>query len=364
MISEHSVKKSLAIAGIVLLGTFSAFALVSVMIPVFSALILFVLFRPVQQYYLSLKFSDTKAALFTILTSIFTLVVPLFLLSVIIIGSTTDLFKKNQNVITYQIDQLSKQIYNIQNNEQSPILDTKIFDTISLREASKSIKIDLGQVTQPFFTAINNAISSLTGLISGFMFNTILAYIILFFLLQDMHDFHKALTRYSPFSHKNTEKVIKEISSLTRATLIGAALSAIAQAVAMTLCFVLMNAFFGTKIEALLFWALLTGITSIIPVVGSMLIWLPAAVIMLLFGNVPAAIFVLIYGAVVNFNVDNLIKSTINAKLGGIHPVLSILGIVSGVPVFGILGIVLGPLLFYTFLRFVTLFQEEYISKS
>jgi predicted PurR-regulated permease PerM len=81
-------------------------------------------------------------------------------------------------------------------------------------------------------------------------------------------------------------------------------------------------------------------------------------------GNTFNGIGIIIFGFVAVTNIDNLLRLWINKWIGNIHPLISITGIVIGIPIFGILGIVFGPLLISTFVLLVKLYETAYAEKS
>ncbi|MDR0961371.1 MAG: AI-2E family transporter, partial [Mediterranea sp.] len=106
---------------------------------------------------------------------------------------------------------------------------------------------------------------------------------------------------------------------------------------------------------------LLTCFATIIPMVGSALIWLPVAIIMALSGNWFNAIGLVLFGSLIVAQLDNLIRFILQKKMADTHPLVTIFGVIVGLPVFGFMGVIFGPLLIALFLLFIDMFKREYL---
>ena len=98
---------------------------------------------------------------------------------------------------------------------------------------------------------------------------------------------------------------------------------------------------------------------AFIPILGTPLVWGPAGLIQLSQGNTSQGIGILIVGVVVIVNIDNLLRIMLAKRMGDIHPLVTLAGIVLGVPIFGILGLVIGPLLLSYFIVLIHVFERE-----
>ena len=158
-----------------------------------------------------------------------------------------------------------------------------------------------------------------------------------------------------PFNEANTQEVIHEINMIVRSNAIGIPLLAIIQGgVAMIGYWI-----FGAP--NILFAGFLTCFASIIPMVGTALVWFPIAVYMALIGNWVQAIGLAIYGGAVISQLDNLIRFIIQKKMADIHPLITVFGVVIGLSLFGFMGVIFGPLLLSLFFLFVDMFKRGYL---
>jgi predicted PurR-regulated permease PerM len=103
-------------------------------------------------------------------------------------------------------------------------------------------------------------------------------------------------------------------------------------------------------LEDPIFWGTITFFVSFLPVVGAPLVFVPAGLIALAYGDSYAGYGIMIYGFVLVTNIDNVMRLFISRYFADSHPLITILGVIAGIPVFGILGLVFGPLLISWFL--------------
>ena len=113
-------------------------------------------------------------------------------------------------------------------------------------------------------------------------------------------------------------------------------------------------------IENPFFWALMVTIGSMIPFVGNFLGTLPVFILSLSNGQTFQAWGILIYGIVVVGLTDNIIRLYVLKKLDDVHPLITLIGVIVGIPLFGFIGLVFGPLLINLFLVIVRIYKREY----
>ena len=102
----------------------------------------------------------------------------------------------------------------------------------------------------------------------------------------------------------------------------------------------------------------MTACAAVLPVLGSALVWLPAAGYLALDGRYGAAAFMLASGAVVVSNLDNLVWLWVYRRVSGIHPMLTLVGALAGMRVFGMLGVLFGPLILSYFFELLRVYEE------
>ncbi|HKG06444.1 MAG TPA: AI-2E family transporter, partial [Pedobacter sp.] len=103
---------------------------------------------------------------------------------------------------------------------------------------------------------------------------------------------------------------------------------------------------------------------SFIPVLGPPIVFLPAAMLQIANGNNFAGWAMLIFGFVVIINIDNVLRFMIAKRIGNIHPIITVIGVVIGIPLFGILGLVFGPLLLSYFVLLIKIYETSALASE
>lgn len=188
---------------------------------------------------------------------------------------------------------------------------------------------------------------------AGLFLDITVMYFLLYFILVNFRSFERGLVRYSPFKIENALRFGTELRNITYSNVIGQTFIALVQGASLALGFWI----FGFQDP--LFWGVICAILSFIPLLGPPLIFVPAAVIAFSQGENLAAIGLLIYGFVIVINIDNVLRLVIAKRVGDIHPIITVVGVIIGIPLFGIMGLVYGPLLLSYFLITVRIYETN-----
>lgn len=108
-------------------------------------------------------------------------------------------------------------------------------------------------------------------------------------------------------------------------------------------------------------WGFLTGVLAFFPVIGTMIIWVPLVIYMYLSGDTGNATGLLIFSLIVTGNIDYLARITLLKRLGHIHPVITVLGVIVGLGLFGFIGFVFGPLLINYIILIFRIYSNEFV---
>ena len=221
----------------------------------------------------------------------------------------------------------------------------------------------LGSDTTSFIvSALPRIGQAVMGGISSFVINLFVLVFVLYFMLIGGIKMEAYVNAILPFNATNTEHVIHEINMIVRSNAIGIGSDnhidlmyhVLQGGVAMIGYFI-----FGAPNALLL--GFLTCFATVIPMVGTGLIWFPVAVYMALTGNWPNAIGLAAYGGIIVSQLDNLIRFILQKKMADTHPLITIFGVVIGLSLFGFMGVIFGPLLLSLFFLFVDMFKREYL---
>jgi len=216
--------------------------------------------------------------------------------------------------------------------------------------------VDMG--TQIDTGAVTSWLSdNLQGLVGG-TFNTILAvtimYFLLYFMLINTDRMKATLFEYIPIKDGNLRAIGEETSDKVKANALGIPMVALGQGVVGLVGFLI----FG--VQDPFFWAAVVTIGSMVPFVGSALGTVPVFLLSLSNGDTFQAWGILIYGTVAIGATDNVFRLYILKRLDDVHPLITLIGVLVGVPLFGFIGLVFGPLLVSLFLIILKIYKNEY----
>ena len=161
-----------------------------------------------------------------------------------------------------------------------------------------------------------------------------------------------------PFREENKKILTEEARLIIQANAIGIPLLAVIQGVFAYLGYM----FFG--VENALLYGILTGFASLIPVIGTVLIWGPIFIGILLKGDITAGIGMGLYGFFIIGGVDNVARFLLQKVIADIHPLITIFGVIIGIPMFGFWGLIFGPLLLSLFVLLFNMYRHDFIPGS
>jgi predicted PurR-regulated permease PerM len=110
-----------------------------------------------------------------------------------------------------------------------------------------------------------------------------------------------------------------------------------------------------------LFWGAIMIVTAFIPLLGTPVIWVPAALSLIFGGHTARGIGLLIYGGTLVMNIDNFLRPKLMAGRTKIHPVLILIGVLGGLRVFGFVGLLAGPLVLALLVAFIKFYEHSYL---
>ena len=248
------------------------------------------------------------------------------------------------------------------------MLTNKIGDAVQNSAAViKALKEQLAKIEDTVGYDLTSQIdpSAITGWLSdnlqnlaGGTFNAFIAiglmYFMLYYMFTNRTDLRDSLKEYIPMHRGNLKEIGIEVQAMVRSNALGIPLVAVAQGIVALIGFLI----FG--IEDPFFWFVIVTIGSMIPFVGTLVGILPVFVLTLSTGHSFQAWGILIYGFVVVGSTDNIIRLYVLKKLDNVHPLVTLIGVIVGVPLFGFIGLIFGPLLISLFMVIVRIYRKEY----
>ncbi len=238
--------------------------------------------------------------------------------------------------------------------QQNPQWVRKIIDSVNHFVGDKLGQPDLlGKQLEASSSFLAGMLTSaLSGAANVFLEITVM-YFLLYFLFVNYKGFERSLVHYLPFDDESASVFAEELKNITYSNIIGQTIIAIIQGAFLAVGFLI----FGAKDP--LFWGVICAILSFIPLLGPPLIFVPAAIILLADGQTWQGVGLLVWGFGLVINIDNVLRLVIAKRLGDIHPIITVVGVIIGIPLFGLIGLVYGPLLLAYFLIAVRIYKAN-----
>ena len=160
----------------------------------------------------------------------------------------------------------------------------------------------------------------------------------MFFFLMDGDKLLYKILYYLPLKDEDEQLILAKFTSVTRATLKGTAVVGILQGgLAGT-------AFWAIGIPSAVFWGTIMAVLSIIPGIGTALVWIPAAIVLAAGGNFLKAGGLAVYCALIVGSIDNLLRPVLVGKDTQMHELMIFFSTLGGIVMFGVMGMIIGPI--------------------
>jgi predicted PurR-regulated permease PerM len=188
--------------------------------------------------------------------------------------------------------------------------------------------------------------------------NLAMAFFVIYFMYVHGEEMEEAIRKFIPLHDDSVEKLAVETMSMVRANAIGIPLISLIQGIFAALGYWI----FGLSEWGL--WGFLTGVFAFFPVVGTTLIWAPLVIFLYAQDATWQATGLMIYSLIVTGNVDYLFRITLMRKIGDVHPLITILGVIVGLGLFGFMGFIFGPLLLSYLILLTRIYSSEFVEHT
>jgi len=212
--------------------------------------------------------------------------------------------------------------------------------------SENTLQASLSKLTT-FIPTILNSTATLVSNLAIMLF-------ILYNMLINGRDIERALNRIIPLKQENINMLASETKKMVRANALGIPLISIIQGLVAALGYFI----FGVHDWPL--WGFLTGVFAFFPVVGTMIVWVPLVIYTYATGDNFQATALLLYSVIITGNVDYIARITLLKRMGNVHPVITILGVLVGLGLFGFIGLIFGPLLVNYVIVLFNIYMNEF----
>ncbi len=247
---------------------------------------------------------------------------------------------------------VSPKINSLLHNQQEVIQGLQIFS--DRLEAMFGVPLFTDETTKSVAVKISAAIPGFLNSTANLLINLIMLFFLLYYLLVNGTAIEKYLHKFIPLKPENVDDLSGETVLMIRANAIGIPIICLVQGVFAAIGYLI----FGVKDWGM--WGFVTGLLAFFPLIGTMVIWVPLVIYLYSTGNHYSALWLILYSFIVTGNVDYIARLSLLKKMGNVHPVVTALGVIVGLGLFGFMGLIFGPLLFSYVIILVKIYLNEF----
>jgi predicted PurR-regulated permease PerM len=312
---------------------------------IFMAGIFAALTHPIYHWLeVKLKGRRSLASVLTLIFLIVVVVLPLGVLTGVVTGQAIKVSQTAMPWVKTQIEQ--------------PGVFTEFLKTLPFYDQivphSEYILSKLGELVGSISQFLVNNLSSAAMGAVHLLFTLFVWLYTMYFFLMDGDKLLEKILYYLPLQDHDEQQMLDRFTSVTRATLKGTAVIGILQGGLAGL------AFWVVGIPSATFWGVIMVVLSIIPSVGTAVVWLPAAIILGLGGAIGKAVGLLVFCGLVVGSLDNLLRPILVGKDTQMHELMIFFGTMGGIFMFGMLGVIIGPIIAALFVTIWEIYGQAF----
>jgi predicted PurR-regulated permease PerM len=203
----------------------------------------------------------------------------------------------------------------------------------------ETIFLKAGEMVGRLSSYLINSLSSVTVMTAQFIFMLFIFLYTMFFFLVDGERILGRILHYLPLKPEDEERMLDRFTSVTRATLKGIAVIGLIQGAMVG------AAFASVGFPSAIFWGTVAAVMSMVPGIGTAIVWLPGVIILFMGGHYGAAIGLLVFCILVVGGIDNFLRPRLVGKDTRMHELMILFGTLGGILMFGVAGIIIGPII-------------------
>ena len=231
-------------------------------------------------------------------------------------------------------------------------LKTELESVISLEKID--LKKNIIEMAQSFSTFLVSQVANFLKSISSMLLNFFIMLFSMFYFFKDGKKIVERIGAMSPLPSVYESELFAKLGAMVKAILVGVFLTAILQGVIGGIGFAIVG------ISSPVFWGTAIAFFSLVPLFGTAVVWVPAAIILAILGNYGAAIFIFVWGFVAVGMVDNFARPYLIGGKARAYPLLIFFVILGGIWTMGFKGVIVGPLVLMALMSFLHIYEAEY----
>lgn len=301
---------------------------------VFAAILLSFLLHPLQKR-ISKKVDKRVTALFLVASSIILFVLPFILTAAAVVDDARGL---SQDV------------------NRSQIINTTYIEQNILEYTGFAVDVEsnLNSISQQFMSSTFGNFSQLIGVFTDIAVGLSVMLFLMYYLLKDGETLIQWLGEAAPFSEEIKHSMTTQINDTTWAVMKGHVLIAVTQGLIAGIGLAI------TGVPNYALWTFVMILLGFIPIIGTIIVWAPAAAYLFFVGEPLRSFFLLLYGFTIVGLTDNVLRPLIVDRAANIHPAIVLIGVIGGVYLFGAVGLFVGPIILGIFKAILLVFKNNY----
>lgn len=332
-INNNSINQIMLIVIIILICILVFKSLIYYLPGFLGAITLYILFRKI---YFDLidrrKWNKSVASILLIILSIVFIVLPLWWLIDYLIPKLSAFFGNKEELLSQ---------FNL---IQDYMKDKPILKDIDLSDAA----------VLNFLQKLARYIPSILNSVAEVAINIIVSFFVLYFMQVHCHKMEEAIYNAIPFSNDSKRAIWEEVKMMVRSNAIGIPILGFFQGL------VAVFGYYIFGVDNAILWGIVTGVATIIPVIGTMVVWVPICLVVLASGDTTNGVWLILYCFFLVGGIDNVLRFTILKQLGDVPPLITVFGVLLGLNLFGMLGLIFGPLILSSIGVLLKVYSREY----
>jgi len=333
--------------GLVILVTIAFVLVIGVFLePVFWAIVLVILFKPVHERIVkALGGRRSLASVVSLLAVTLLVIVPLIGVGAAVTAEATTLYRR---IASGEID-VTAPLHAMEQwlPRASELLADFQIDLDRVREGLSNAAVTVSQFVASQAIVVGQSALNLLVLFA-------LTLYLLFFFFRDGDRIIEALIRAMPLGDPRERRLFSRFAQVARAMVKGTVVVGIVQGTMGGLAFWILG------LSAPVLWGGVMTVLSLLPAVGSPLVWVPAAIYLLVMGEVVRGIILIVAGSVIIGTIDNVLRPLLVGRDTHMPDYLILLSMLGGIVLFGLSGFVIGPVIAALFITVWEMFTEEF----
>ena len=239
---------------------------------------------------------------------------------------------------------------------ESPVIDTNELEQRFYELSGQSIDIEqtVDKAVEDFTARTVGSVSEVFGLLAELSIGFSLMLFLLYYMIKDGSEFVKWLKQLDPLPEDIQEELYSKVHRTTWDVMAAHVLVAVVQGLVAGVGLA------ATGVPNYIFWTFIMVILGFIPIIGTIMVWLPAAAYLFMIDQTFAAIFLAAYGFTIVSLTDNFLRPIIIDRGSNINPGVILIGVIGGVYIFGPAGLFIGPIILGVFKAVLLVFKNHY----